>query len=142
EQLLIRADRAGVGAALVRVENFDEAMRDLLRLTKAIDTMALDEFETKRRRWSAAPHPGGSGGWPVVRLNALPVVRKPSVCRRVVCEVGGYAEARAAVEKAGVDVLVARTKAGVLAFGRDADVRTAFDAHGITEFDLHTIENK
>src|SRR5206468_2104065 len=111
-----------------------EAMRDLLRLMKGIDTTVLDAFETKRRRWSAAPHPSGSGGWPVVHLNALPVVRKPSVCRRVVCQVGGYAEARAAVEKAGVDVLVGRTKAGVLAYGADADVRTAFEAHDIAEF--------
>ena len=30
----------------------------------------------------------------------------------------------------------------MLAFGADADVRAAFEAHGITEFDLHTIETK
>ena len=77
-----------------------------------------------------------------MRLNALLVVQTPSVCRRVVCQVGGYAEARDAVEQAGVDVLVARMQAGVLAFGADADVRTAFEAHGITDFDLHTIETK
>src|SRR5439155_5467998 len=41
-----------------------------------------------------------------------------------------------------VDVLVARTQAGVLAFGADADVRAAFEAFDITDFSLHTIETK
>ena len=124
------------------VDNFDEALRDLVRLVKGIDTTVLDAFAVERNRWSGAPYPGGRRGWPVVRLNALPVVQTPSVCRRVVCQIGGYAEVRDAVEQAGVDVLVARTRAGVLAFGADADVRAAFEAHGITEFDLHTIETK
>ncbi len=141
-QLLAHAAGAAVEAALVVVENFDEALRDLIRLVKGVDTTVLDAFAVERRRWSSAPRPGGKRGWPVVRLNALPVVQTPSVCRRVVCQVGGYAEARDAIEQAGVDVLVARTKAGVLTFGADADVRAAFEPHGITDFDLHTIETK
>ncbi len=140
--LLRDAAEATVDTALVVVENFDEALRDLIRLVKGIDTTVLDDFAVERRRWSSAPRPGGAHGWPVVRLNALPLVQIPSVCRRVVCKVGGYAEARGAIESAAVDVLVARTKAGVLAFGDDADVRAAFEPHDITEFGLHTIELK
>jgi hypothetical protein len=142
QDLLVRAADEGVEAALVQIENFDEAMRDLLRLFTGIDTRVLDAFAAERRRWTGAPVPGGSRGWPVVRLNALPITQAPTVCRRVVCQVGGYAEAREAVEKAGVDVLVARTRTGVLAFGADAQVRAAFEPHGITEFGLHTIETK
>ena len=142
EQLLARAKQAGVESALVRVQNFDEAMRDMVRLVKDIDTTILDAFAAERRRWSSAPHPAGSRGWPVVRLNALPVVQMPTVCRRVVCTIGGHLEARGAVEQAGVNVLVARTQAGVLAFGADADVRTAFGKYNITDFDLHTIDTK
>lgn len=142
QQLLLSAKTARVEAGLVRVENFDEVMRDLIRLAKDIDTTVLDGFAMERRRWSDAPRPNGSRGWPVVRLNALPVVRTPNVCRRVVCQIGGTAEARDAVQKADVDVLVGRTRAGVLAYGRDADVRKAFEPYGITEFDLHTIETK
>ena len=93
-------------------------------------------------RRTGAPHPSGTLGWPVVRLNALPVVRAPNVCRKVVCEIGGYKEAATAVETAGVDVLVARVKAGVLAFGSDAAVRSAFGTHRISEFGLHSIESR
>jgi NAD-dependent SIR2 family protein deacetylase len=141
-ELLARAAEATVEAALVVVENFDEALRDLVRLATDIDTTALDAFAVERRRWSGAPIPQGNRGWPVVRLNALPVVQMPTVCRRVVCQVGGYTEVRNAIKQAGVDALVARTRAGVLAFGADADVRTAFESHGITDLDLHTIETK
>lgn len=77
-----------------------------------------------------------------MRLNALPLLRAPTQCRKVVCEVGGYKEAAAAVEKAGVDVIIARVRAGVLAYGSDAEVRSAFEAHRITVFDLHSIETK
>lgn len=140
--LLVRAQKAGVEAALVPIENFDEAMRDLLRLIPDIDTTVLDAFQVNRRRWTPAPKPSGSLGWPTVRLNALEMSRMPTVCRRVVCQIGGYSDVRAAVEKAGVNILVARTRAGVLVFGGDADVRAAFDPYGITTFDLHAIETK
>lgn len=142
QQLLGRADESGIEAALVRVENFDEVMRDLLRLKTGIDTTVLDDFAVERNRWSAAPRPSGSRGWPVVRLNALPVIQAPSVCRRVVCTIGGYSDLRSAIQSARVDVLVARTRVGVLGFGSDADMRSAFGAHSITDFDLHTIEIK
>lgn len=142
EQLLVRAKDAGVEAALVPVENFDEAIRDIVRLMPRLDTTVLDAFATERRRWSAAPLPLGSRGWPVVRLNALPVVQMPNVCRRITCGIGGYAEVRNAIERAHVDVLVARTRAGVLAFGADADLRAAFREYGITAFNLHIIDTR
>ncbi len=139
-KLLLRASKAGVDAALVRIDNFDEILRDVIRLVDGLDTTALDSFAAKRSVWSPAPAHQGRGTWPVVRLNALPVVQAPTQCRRVVCNLGGYSEVRAAVATAGVDVLIARVNAGVLAFGSDADVRAAFERHAITDFDLHTIE--
>lgn len=141
-RLLTRAAEAGTEAMLVKVENFDEALCDLMRLIKGVDRKILDAFAFERRRWSTAPYPEGSRGWPVVRLNALPVLQTPSVCRRVACRIGGLAEARDAVSLAEVDIPIARTSVGVLAFGGDADVRRAFERHGITEFDLHTIETR
>ena len=141
-QLLAKASSLGIEAALVRIENFDEMLRDLVRLKDGIDTSVLDKFAVERQRWSAAPRPTGSRGWPVVRLNALSVTQAPSVCRRIVCTIGGYSDLRSAVESAKVDVLVARTRAGVLGFGTDANMRLAFESYGITDFDLHTIEIK
>jgi hypothetical protein len=73
-------------------------------------------------------------------LNALEVVKVPAFCRRVVCSIDGTREVRTAVERAGVNILAARARAGVLAFGADADVRKAFQEFEISEFDVHSIE--
>jgi hypothetical protein len=140
--LLAAAVSRGVDAALVRIENFDEALRDAIRLIDGLDMTGLDSFATERQRCSPALRPVGRKGWPVVRLNALPIVQLPTVCRRVVCEVGGHAEVRAAIDRAQVNVHAVRSRAGVLAFGADGDVRKAFDAYSVTEFDLHAIETK
>lgn len=139
-QVLDRARNAGVESGLVRVDNFDEALRDLVRVSSGLDTAALDAFGGDRQRWSAAPRIAGKTNWPVIRLNGLPLAQVPLHCRRIVCEIGGLADVRKAVTDSKVDILVARTRSGVLAFGADTDVRSAFQAHGITEFDLHTIE--
>lgn len=140
QHLLQEATDRGVEAALVRVENFDETMRDLVRIVHGVDTSPLDAFSAGRRRWSAAPRPTGRQNWPVIRLNALAVKEMPTVCRLVSCEIGGWADVRDAVKAAGVDVAVARVRAGVLAFGADSDVRAAFEAYGVTEFDVHPLE--
>jgi SIR2-like domain len=140
ETLLEQASDQGIECGLVPIDNFDECLRDLVRLIPELDTKVLDEFTSSRRRWSPAPRPAGRAGWPVVRLNALPIVEMPTFCRRVVCGVGGYAETRAAFEAAACDVPFARARAGVLCFGEDDDIRAALSSFGIEEFDLSSIE--
>ena len=143
DRLLNRGVKAGVDVALVPIQNFDESLRDSIRLLDTVDTQPLADFAAERRSWSPASLPPVSArGWPVVRLNALPVVEAPSTCRRVVCGIGGTSEVRGAVEEARVDIIAVRSQAGVLAFGADADMKAAFDAYGITEFDLHTLETR
>ena len=138
--LFSQANESNIDVALVQIENFDEALRDLLRLFPGLDTTTLDSFASERRPWSGAPVPIGRRGWPVVRLNALPVVHVPSVCRRVVCSIGGTSEVREAVREASANVIAARSQAGVLAFGPDSEVRKAFEPFGISDFNMHTLD--
>lgn len=140
--LLNLAHAQGIEAGLVRVQSFDEGLRDLVRLVSKIDAKSLEAFGKQREVKSAAPIIVGKAHWPVVRLNALRVAQIPTVFRRVACKVGGTAEVREAVATAGVDVLAARTRAGVLAFGADADIRKAFAPFDIAEFDLASIETR
>ena len=137
---LVKAAAKNVDGGLVLIENFDETLRDLVRLLKDLDVTALEAFSAQRHIWSPAAKPSGGRGFPVVRLNALELTTVPSVCRRVNCDIGGYAEVVAAIEQANVQILATRTQAGVLAFGADNDVRSAFSSHGIKEFDLQAIE--
>ena len=141
--LLSRGASNGVEAALVRIENFDEILRDLMRINKGIDTAAIDQFTRERRSWSPAPLPRSvERGWPVVRLNAVPLISVPTQCRRVVCDIGGTAEVRNVVRSAERDVLAVRSNVGVLGFGADADIRAVFKSRHIVEFDLHPLDIK
>lgn len=141
-RLLERAAAAGVECGLVRIESFDETMRDLVRLLPGLDTSALAVLSTERARWSRAPVPAGKRGWPLIRLNAVEVTMIPANCRKVVCEIEGVAAVRKAVEDASARVIVTRTRAGVLGFGSDAEFRRAFDRFSITEFDLASFEDR
>ena len=138
EKLLNRALDVGVDAALVEIENFDEAIRGLVNLCDEVDEEVLSRFALDRRHWSPAPRSPGRGTWPVVRLNALPVLEAPTHCRRVECEIGGTAEVREAAKYASV--IAVRSRVGVLAFGSDVEVRRAFEPCGVTEFDLHALD--
>ena len=140
--LLRHARDSGIEAALVSVDNFDEVMRDLIRLVRGLDSTALNTFAQERQVWSPAPIPGGRKRRPVIRLNALELKMTPSVCRLVDCNIGGTAEVREAVRCSGVDVIAVRSQHGVLAFGADADVRIAFERFGIERFDIHALDQR
>ena len=140
--LLRRCQASGVETGIVRIASFDEALRDLVRVGPPSDVTALEEYGKSRKRWSPAPTPSGKKGWPVLRFNALPLVEMPTVCRLVDCDIGNTREVRSAVVAAGVDVLAARAHAGVLAFGSDAAVRTAFEPFSVEKFDLYTLTSR
>ena len=125
---------------MVGIDNFDETMRDLIRLSPNLDTTELETFASDRKVWTPPPHPNGNGGFPVIRLNGLEIKALPTVCRLVTCTIGGQAKVVDAIETANVPVLAARTKSGVLAFGSDEQVRKAFEPYSIETFDLHSIE--
>lgn len=138
--LLEKAVARGIEASLVPVENFDETLRDLVRISSCQDSVALDEFARERSAWSPAEvvRPRRRA-WPVVRLNALPIIQAPTQCWRIVCEIGGTGEVAEAVRAADVDVLAVRTQRGVLAFGGRSQVCEAFGSYGIKEIDVESL---
>lgn len=142
-RLIETAAARGVDAHLVEVETFDELMGDLTLLLENIPEDVSARIEKQRPSYVsdvAIPAPGSS--YPVVRLNALQMVESPKICRRVVCQIGGAREVHDTVAASGADILVARRQVGVLAFGRDAEVRRAFADRTIETFDLHSIEHR
>ena len=141
-KLLAHCNNRGIESGLLRIENFDETLRDVIRLTEEVDTEGLDSFSKEKRRWGAAPRVSGRGGWPVVRLNALPLIDVPSVCRRVICSIGNTAEVQDAIGRANTNIVAVRSAGGVLAFGGDTDVRATFEQYGIKEFELYTLETR
>lgn len=138
--LIESARDAGIEAHLIEANNFDELMGDLLLMVEEIPPALASHLDSVAPRISDAPMPPINGGWPVVRLNALPVICYPTVCRRVVCDVGGMKQVREIAEGSGKNVIVARRNVGVIAFGSDSDVRETFSPYNVKEWDLHSIE--
>lgn len=142
QALIEKAAAAGIDAAVVEAETFDELLGDVLRQTPDIPEELLNAAEKVAPRLGSAPIPAAGNGWPVIRTNAVPVVEYPSTCRLVESTIGGIKDLRSAVKAAGADseLLVTRTKAGVLAFGADEVLRRVLIDHQPTRTDLHPIE--
>lgn len=141
-RLLELAHAAGVDCGLVRIENLDEALRDLVRLLPDLDTTALDSLGQKQRWWTAAPALTGKHNWPLVRLNGIEVESIPTNARRIVCGIGGAAEVRDAILAASADLIATRTSGGVIGFGSDQEFRRVFAPFDIEDFDLSVFEDR
>lgn len=140
--LIARARALGVDAHLVEAESFDELFSDLLRfLPQTADKLASLAGATRPRLAAAKPRVS-TGLVPAIRMNALTVTSRPALCRIVDCAIGGDKEVDDAIVKAGVDIIAHRVRDGVLAFGRDSDIRAAFEPFGIKAFDQHPLSSK
>ena len=137
--LIERARGLGIPSAFIEVPTFDEAIGDLLDQIGSLPADIEAALSPAKPRISDAPIREPGSGWPVIRFNAVPLLSVPSTCRRVVCKIGGARDVKDAIKKSGVQAIAARRQVGVIAFGRDAEIRRAFDPFGITHFDLHSI---
>ena len=137
--LIETAQKLGVDAHLIENEAFDELMSDIVRHLPETASK-LDMIRTVRPpRLTGAPLRTRSNRFPFIRTNALPILSYPVMCRLVRCEIGGWQEIEEAVRNAGVNILAQRTKAGVIAFGRDADIRKTLSPYGIKSMDTLSI---
>lgn len=137
--LLENARAAGVEAHLIETETFDELLSDLVRFLPETAQAAQSIQDATRPRLTKAPLRVARAPTPAIRTNALPITSYPAACRLVDCDIGGWEEIQAAIAASGADILAQRCQLGVLAFGRDADVRRTFEPHKIATFDTHAI---
>jgi NAD-dependent SIR2 family protein deacetylase len=138
--LIDTARAAGVEAHFVQAETFDEVMADLLMLEGHIPETTHALLQTRASRVSDAPASPGTGTYPIIRFNAFRVHSWPTVCRKVVCGVGGYKDVQQAIATANADIIASRSRAGVIGFGEDGEFKRVFDRFGIESFDLHSID--
>jgi NAD-dependent SIR2 family protein deacetylase len=129
-ELLESARSHGAEARLVECASFEELMQ-AVRVLLPVDAKLEGLFNRFQpaKRISEFASPSTGGRWPKLRLNAVAVAEHPRSARLVKCTIGGSAEVRAAILAAGVDAVAARRKDGVIAFGRDEDLLTAFREH-------------
>ena len=138
-RLIENAQARGIEARLVDLESFDELLGDVVRyLPRTAGKMASLPMLDRPRR-TPAPILPPARRVPAIRLNALPILSAPTSCRLAECTIGGTKEVRAAIAVAGVEIDASRCRAGVIAFGRDADVRKAFEPFKLSTLDTYAL---
>lgn len=140
--LIDEARHLGVDAHIVDNETFDELLSDLVRFLLETSSKLGDIQGATPPRLGSAPLKAAGAKVPSIRTNALPLISHPVMCTLIDCDIGGWKDIEAAVEKAGVDIVARRTRDGVIAFGRDPDVRAAFEPFGIKRFETRPISDK
>jgi hypothetical protein len=135
-----QARAAGIDAHVLDVPTFDELLADVVGQIADMPKEDADLLDTKTKRLTDAPLPHDRGGWPVIRLNAVEIIKFPSVCRLLKCQIGGMSEIIEAIDSAKANVIAMRKNAGVILFGSDAEAEKAFKDHQIDGSDVYTIE--
>lgn len=135
-----KAQAVGIEAHILGVQTFDELLADIIAQFPDLPNEDAEFLNNRVKRLTDAPLPQEKGGWPVIRLNAVEIIKFPCVCRLVKCEIGGTSEVFDAIEASGAQLIATRRKVGVLLFGSDREVQKAFGNHNITGTDLYTIE--
>lgn len=142
QSLIENARENDIDAHLVRSQTFDELMGDIFRFQLDTSGDLADFVQMEPERATDANMPDEHGQWPILRFNALLIDKWPRTCRRIQCNIGGVKEVREAIQEADSNVIATRRHFGVLAFGRDADIRSAFEDYDIETYDLHSIGGK
>lgn len=140
--LIRRARALGIDAHMIVAESFDELFSDLVRfLPQTADKVQALAGAMRPRLVTSAPRTS-TDITPAIRTNALPLVSQPALCRLVDCKIGGFREIEQAMASAGVDIIAQRVSDGVLAFGRDIDIRKTFEPFGISAFETHPLASR
>ena len=140
-ELLEAARRRGVQAHLIETETFDELMGDLAQQFDDLPLETSEHIKQRRsRRISDVPLPAPGPGWPVIRMNALPVFHWPKTCRKFTAELGGAKELKELLNAKSAKMAAARSQHGILCFGEDTELQRVFAEHKPTGIGLHTIE--
>lgn len=129
----------GVAAHFIEVETFDELMSDIVRFLPETEPEAAKITDPTKPRLSHVAIRPPASRYPVIRTNAIPVISFPAMVRLVKCEIGGWKEIEEAIATAKTDIEAQRTKAGVICFGRDVDVKRTFEPFKIEGTDTVAI---
>jgi hypothetical protein len=140
EQLLARAQSAGIQAYLIEVETFDELMGDLAQQIVNLPSEVMGTLNKMRSKISNVPLLGPGTNWPVIRLNAIPLLSWPKECRKFDAKIGGAKDVRLLLESTAANLVAVRSQHGILAFGSDSEIQRVFVDHQPEHLNVHSIE--
>jgi len=141
-ELIELAKENGKQAEIVEIETFDTAWADIIKGFDNIPTEDLENLNQHYHRTNNLPIPSAGSKYPLLRLNAIPILEYPATARLYKCNAGNTKEVKDCISKSKVDILATRKSTGIVGFGYDKDFYTAFEGYGDYDTDLYQITEK
>lgn len=138
-RLIEEAKAAGVDAAFVQAESFDEFLSDIIRYHPSTEKLLIDLDDKRSLAARKIDLSVRTPCDPFVRMNAVPVLDYPKICRLIDCDIGGAADIQQRLAAANSHLVASRINKGVLAFGDDAEIKRVFAHDNVRSLDTHGI---
>lgn len=136
------AKASGKQAEIVEIETFDTAWADLIKGFDNIPQHEYDNLHQHYHRINNQPLPDVGRNYPLLRLNAIPILEYPATARLYKCNAGNTKEIKEHITKSGTQILAIRKQAGIVGFGPDEDFRKTFGDYGDYDTELFQITDK
>lgn len=140
--LIDAAKASGKQAEIVEIETFDTAWADLIKGFDSIPQLEYDKLHQHYHRINNQPLPDVGRNYPLVRLNAIPIIEYPATARLYKCNAGNTKDVKDHITKSGIQILAIRKQAGIVGFGPDEDFRKSFEDYGDYDTELFQITDK
>ncbi|DAA98943.1 TPA: hypothetical protein CPT88_00800 [Candidatus Gastranaerophilales bacterium HUM_8] len=140
--LINKAKSKNINAHIIEIQNFDETMADIINQFDNIPDKIKEYLNEKMPKATFPPLPTKGKGFPIIRLNALPILDYPINCKLIDCEIGGYKEIQQAIQAANTNIVAIRKKIGVLAFGQLGEINKTFNSYNIKSIKDYEINNE
>lgn len=141
-ELIELAKSNGKQAEIVEIETFDTAWADIIKGFDSIPKEDMENLNQNYYRITNQPIPTTGKRFPVLRLNAIPILEYPATARLYKCDAGNTKEIKDLIKKNTADILAIRKNAGIVGFGSDKDFYSAFKSYGDYDTDLFQITDR
>ncbi len=130
QSLIEKAHKLKINANIIEIQNFDETMSDLLKQFDNIPDDIKKYLNNKMPKATFSPLLPKGKGFPVIRLNALPI-EIPLNANLIDCEIGGNKDVREIIKQKHANIAAIRLKEGVIAFGSAEELEKTFKDYKI-----------
>ena len=141
QELITKAQNSKINANIIEIQNFDETMSDLFKQFDNVPEDIKKYLNTKMPKATFPPLLPQGKGFPVIRLNALPI-EIPLNANIIDCEIGGNKDIREVIKQKHGNIAAIRRKEGVIGFGRKDEFEKVFNDYKIKSIKSYTIDNE
>lgn len=141
KKLIEVAKNNGKQAAIIEIDTFDTAWENIVKGFGDLPEVEWKKLKESYPRLVNSILPKTGKNYPLLRLNAIPIIKFPSLARIYRCEVGNTKEVKNAINDFGSSIIATRKKDGVVGFGKDDEFLQVFSKYGSYEIDFFQIRD-